>query len=169
MTLNLVTDAIAKVQAGTDRTAAELALVRLKAELAEANEKIANPLLFLPKDFDAGSTNKGSERKKSDGEIVAWVIAVLAGLFLLFIIATSLKWPDDFNWGKGMLWAVALQIIIILSIRKATTLAKEQSISANPAFQKHVATLNLQRETILKQIDENKSLLVQSSEKCSAK
>jgi hypothetical protein len=35
--LRLVVDAVARVQVGTDRTAAELALVRLEKELASAN------------------------------------------------------------------------------------------------------------------------------------
>ncbi len=43
-TVSLIADAIAKVQSGTDRTASELALVRLQAELetVEARLKLAN-------------------------------------------------------------------------------------------------------------------------------
>jgi len=50
VTLSLVTEAIGRVQQGTDRTASELALVRLEKELAAINEdyELLTPVKPLP-------------------------------------------------------------------------------------------------------------------------
>lgn len=59
VSLKLIAESISRVQVGTDRTAAELALVRLKHELAatdaklsEINEQIAQPFDSLPPQAD---------------------------------------------------------------------------------------------------------------------
>lgn len=47
-TVSLIADAIAKVQSGTDRTAAELALVRLERELIDIRQRIASSTPVRP-------------------------------------------------------------------------------------------------------------------------
>lgn len=74
ISLRLITDAISKVQVGTDKTAAELALKRLSGELNHAEQAYA--LMSKEK----------SRRLDSSLKVfgIVWIVGILFGLSFLF-------------------------------------------------------------------------------------
>ena len=90
--LNLVADSIAKVQAGTDRTAAELALVRLSNEIEERCHELdamEEQIRYLEAEVDIASLLPTGSRKNSiiaNHALRAIGFGITQGLFLGFII-----------------------------------------------------------------------------------
>jgi len=70
--LRLVVDAVARVQVGTDRTAAELALVRLEKERAGVNAQ------WQAASADFGRRNSSSSTPAILGMVCALIVAVIA-------------------------------------------------------------------------------------------
>lgn len=160
--LKPLTDSIAKVQAGTDRTAAELALARLKNELAEIDLKIANPLPTLPhdiailkKDMLKGSTLTGSE-------ILAMVLFVIAGFFLVFLLL-MLKSLDGGDAGLFGIYLLGTITTLFLTGKKAfgrsRAIVKKDIDVYELALTGHVETLNEKRSSICTKIAEHQAQL----------
>lgn len=90
--LNLVADSIAKVQVGTDRTAAELALVRLPKEIEERCRELAameEQIRYLEAEINIASLPSTGSRKSSliaNHAVGAIVKGGAIGLFLGFIV-----------------------------------------------------------------------------------
>jgi ribosomal protein S27AE len=86
--LKLVVDAVARVQVGTDRTAAELALIRLEKELASAHAQWQA----------AGAKFNQSNNPSSPPAIIGMVLASVVGVLGLLILGANLdasaKGPD---------------------------------------------------------------------------
>ena len=74
ISLRLIEDAIGKVQVGTDKTAAELAIKRLGAELIAVEETYNQTLDAKRKQLD------------TNGQVfaVVWIIGVIVGLSFMF-------------------------------------------------------------------------------------
>lgn len=90
--LNLVADSIAKVQVGTDRTAAELALVRLPKEIEERCRELAameEQIRYLEAEINKASLPPTRSRKNSlvaHHALRAIGLGIVQGLFLGFIV-----------------------------------------------------------------------------------
>lgn len=92
VTLNLVADSIAKVQVGTDRAAAELALVRLSKEIEERCRELdamEEQIRYLEAEINTASLPSTGSRKNSlvaHHALRAIGFGVAQGLFLGFIV-----------------------------------------------------------------------------------
>jgi ribosomal protein S27AE/cell division protein FtsB len=90
--LNLVADSIAKVQVGTDRTAAELALVRLPKEIEERHRELdamEERIHSLEAEINKASLPPTGSRKSSliaNHALRAIGFGIAQGLFLGFIV-----------------------------------------------------------------------------------
>lgn len=147
VSLKLITDAISRVQTGTDRTAAELALVRLQQELALVDAKLAQPHTCVP-----------PQPHKESNYIVVWFLSGFLGLFvgLWFYVAESYK---------------SLTVIIVVWLMFGIRVFADDSRirTANEKkyeseVETHVATLKTEREHILAQISANRVVVQHSSE-----
>ena len=135
----LITDAISRVQTGTDRTAAELALVRLQQELAAIDTKLVQPLASLPPQPVPVTSN------------YAPIYAVISffGLFvgLWFYAAESYK-------------SLAALIVVWLALGIPWLIYASRVLgAAQKHMQAHVAALKADRERIVAQIGANKSIV----------
>lgn len=126
--LKLVTDSIAKVQAGTDRTAAELALVRLPKEIKERRRELdamEEQIRYLETEINMASLPSTGSRKASLiiqhalraillGSAFGWFIgffldlliptnvAVFVGLFLAVLVACGdFIAPSPRTWARS--------------------------------------------------------------------
>lgn len=90
--LRLVSDLIAKVQVGTDRTAAELALVRLPKEISERRRELdamEERVCYLENEINTASLPSSGSRKNSiiaSHAVGAIVKGGAIGLFIGFIV-----------------------------------------------------------------------------------
>lgn len=149
-TISLVADAIAKVQVGTDQTAAELALIRLKDELRTTTLAIeqlesAEPKEFTPEVFPTWSLQES--------------ILTAIGLFLaIFIGRVSTFW----FWG-----VIVLTVVTILRLRfiqrerltEKNDFNRSTAIYARRDFDNEMATLKSRHELIKMQIAKNKLIV----------
>ena len=140
-----VAEAISKVQVGTDRTAAELALSRLKADLVEVDKKLANPRATLPSRY----LDVVRVTKRTPGEWVAVIVfvptAAVSILFLLGLILGSVTVRNLTLW-------IVLGTILVTSGR----FAFGRSLGGvTKAVAEYSASLEAERAEILRQIAEN--------------
>ena len=99
ISLSLITDAIDKVAVGTDKTAAELALVRLEKELAKLDDDKEQTLLEYPKPslspLSIISIGIGIVGLLSKNITVGFV-GILFGIFLIVLYNNSYKsWESN--------------------------------------------------------------------------
>lgn len=165
--------------AGTDRIAAELALVRLKSELGEVDETVANSYAAMPKNYDAidmaAIQGELSNRAKlvTPGQRAAQVVAIMVFILAGFIFGINLiilvtDYKSDY-WGSVIPWAVgsfAVMFFSVKTIRKTTAhlapvadARKRRREERVAAWSDGISTLTLRREEILRQIAENRALL----------
>ncbi len=157
--LKPIADAVAKVQIGTDRTAAELALVRLKTELGECERKLADPLSSLP----AAQSNTGiAKRSLSTRQIVAYVIFILALLFLSLLIF-GLTQPSV-NGGIATLYMVITGVVLWASGAVAFS---NRSENLSKRLEEHKKTLSAERARLLRELERNRSLVDHSGHRAS--
>ncbi len=95
ISLKLVTDAITKVQAGTDKTAAELALKRLKEEL--------QPIAIRQAMIE-------SQAEKRANSLVGWG---MVGAIIIIIMAIALG--SDSGWVAGISVFIILSALIVFT------------------------------------------------------
>jgi hypothetical protein len=111
--LKLVADSIAKVQVGTDRTAAELALVRLSKEikaLQRESDVMEGSIRYLEKEIEGASLQNGGRRASL---IVRHALrAVVFGFFIGFIVNWTLEWE-----GNGIGVFVGLVAAMTLAVK----------------------------------------------------
>lgn len=160
-----------KGPAGTDRLAAELALVRLKAELGEVDEALANAYASMPKDYDAVEIEALREQRSGElgltfGEVAALVISLPSFVIFAAIIIFLVTNFQSAYWGRVIPWGLGSFVILVFSFRKFAARVPARMKAAKMRREKRVAawsdgvsTLTFQRETILRQIEESRSLL----------
>lgn len=115
VTLRLVTDSIAKVQVGTDRTAAELALVRLPKEIAERQRELdamTEQICSLEVEISKASLPKTGSRTTSiyvDHFFHAIGLGIAYGLFIGLIVNWFFQaWlPSYVGVWAGLIFGVA--------------------------------------------------------------
>lgn len=141
-------DAIKNVQSGTDRTAAELALVRLKSELAEIDLTLANPSAWPTITIE----------KLPAGNLIARTVFLVSSFFavlmvvFLIIIGLSSR-PDE---GRS---ALAIQFLIGFVIVAGVSAPKARLGDVPTAMKKQRAQYASQRDEILRKIEQNRNLL----------
>ena len=139
VSLKLVQAAVDGLRIGIDRTAAELALVRLKDDLAKIDQRI--------------ETLKGSRAAK---EMELSPLAQLA--LVVFILSTCVLYRDyEFETASLALVALAIAGIAFAAIREeALRLAKSR---ADLEFKAALADLGEKRGKLSAEIEENLDLL----------
>lgn len=132
-----LTDAIAQVQRGTDKTAAELAIVRLNKEIAAASSKLEevinakqNPMPSLPKSSASGGSG-----------FINFVAVIM-----FIVIPLALVWPDISNGAKhldatghAVVAAISLGIVVYFLYL------------GNKIYQRQAQKIAAQREIWMKQ------------------
>lgn len=139
--LRKVETAIRAVQKGTDRTAAELALVRLDRELADAQESKA--ALIHSADEKPG--------KARAYRTVVFLLSLVAGIFL-FPIFLVIAFGEKLHGGHYFFWALAAI---------AGPIAVYQSIKIPPPddIERDLIDINARIDQIEKDIAQNRIIL----------
>jgi hypothetical protein len=151
-TVSLVAEAIARIQTGTDKTAAELALIRLKDELKANTQaieqlKLTQPSVFAPEKFPRWS------RQDSVG-----LLLMLVGAMLVTKLFSEILANDIFRIGLG--------VILVLLFRNSRESRREKlnkrnafnRDSANNSmrdFERGMEDLAVKKQSIEMQIEKN--------------
>jgi hypothetical protein len=155
-------DAIARVQIGTDRTAAELALRRLKEELAEAEaEKISIERSVSNGVADRQAAIARREEGTSDRNFTSMVFVVAWVLFAL--IASAFKVFKDSVGGAGFVAACAVALpvwLVLVNGRAAQVLRlKRQIEELKRKGNEDIAKANARMEDLRVRIAKNRSIV----------
>ena len=117
VTLKAVEAAIAKVQLGTDRTAAELAVRRLKDDLDEVGKKVRHLV-------QANIAEK--ERSQAFLAKAAAIVGIIPFLWILF-----------YSTGWAVLWAVVVfAITLYLMVQSRSRIDGRYQTKLNPLFER---------------------------------
>ncbi|MEO6741201.1 MAG: hypothetical protein ABIP20_13185 [Chthoniobacteraceae bacterium] len=174
VSLKLISDAISRVQTGTDRTAAELALVRLQQELAVINAQLyppsvpmkslsgkpmaqmSQPPVYVPPEW------KGPNGAPSESEtyMVPYFFASCAALFFGIIFGKA-ETPLIEEVENYAVLAVIILVWIAFSIYAFVQFQRD-SIVTERRRQSYITSLTLEKERILAQIAGNKSIVAHS-------
>lgn len=155
-------DAIARVQIGTDRTAAELALRRLKDELVEAEaEKISVERSVAARVADRQAAIVRREEGKSDRNFTSMVFVVAWILFAL--IASAFKLFQGSAGGAGFVAACVVTLpvwLVLVNGRAAQVLRlKKQIDELKRKGDEDLATVNERIQDLRARIAKNRSIV----------
>lgn len=156
VSLKLIAESISRVQVGTDRTAAELALVRLKheltatdAKLSEINQRIDQPFDSMPPEYQNNTS--------------IYLAAFVCVLIIFSLVVGVFLFEDK----RYVSFVVLILFWAAFGIPVRSYFSKAYATSES-AFSSHVAKLKLERgqiqgerERILADIAANKSVVQQ--------
>ncbi len=159
-TVALVAEAIARIQTGTNKTAAELALVRLKDDLKTNNlsieqMKATEPPTFVPEKFPLWSL-------QDTARLIWLVLLFLVGLAVFFAYGLL-----DKNW-----WMLVLCFVALFShfrqshraqLEKRNAFNRDSANNAKREFDRQMEELCTNRKSIEIQIEKNIAIVNSSS------
>jgi ribosomal protein S27E len=134
--LKAVIEAIKKVQIGTDKTAAELALVRLNQESVRLDEEVKTLTVKAP------GIKATSKCVKCRAAFVAAVVGVFS-----WLLAISRSDPDSIGFGQfvfGVLVAVAT-FLLVITLYKAEPVSAELALGEKQILEKQAEIAGVKR------------------------
>ena len=117
-----ITDGLAKVQTGVDRTAAELAIVRLKKEIPALKDALENKNMELQAEADyllelSTETKKAERRKLREYAVLLAMSVVLIAISIrLSNVARSGYLPYLSRWGPIFCWLPVALVVLAQSL-----------------------------------------------------
>jgi len=145
----MIKDAIGKIQGGTDKTAHELAIVRLKSELASIDEVLENQHILWA---NRHNIEVKGQAPMSAGEL--GIVAICSILMVLSLAFIALIFWDGID-GRSLPYLVGAIVVLFFSAKRGTAKDRAKWRGQKVEIQDTIKSLEEKRALILAKIDKH--------------